>query len=68
LGGKEVNQVNAVPDKNIGNNLILKTLLLLASPYCTRNWPICSNVVLLSAPVNLTESGILYPGGYGIYS
>ena len=43
-----MNQVNAAPDKDIGNSCNLSTLLLLASPHYIINWPICSNVVLLS--------------------
>jgi hypothetical protein len=59
LGGKEVNQVKAVSDKDKGNILNFNVSLALVSPYCKINWPICSNVVLSSFPLNLENTGTL---------
>jgi hypothetical protein len=56
---REVNQVKAVLDKDKGNILNFSASLALASPYCKINWPIGSNVVLSSSPLNLENSGTL---------
>jgi hypothetical protein len=52
LGGREVNQIKAVPDNDKGNILNFNVSLALASPHCKINWPTCSNVVLPSSPLN----------------
>jgi hypothetical protein len=54
-----VNHVKAVPDNNKGNILSFNVSLALASPHCIINWPICSNVVLPSSPLNLENLGTL---------
>jgi hypothetical protein len=55
LGAREVNKVKAVSDNDKANILNFNASLALASPHCKINWPICSNVVLPSFPLNLKK-------------
>jgi hypothetical protein len=59
LGVREINPVKVVPDKDKGNILNFNASLALASPHCKINWPIYSNAVLPSSPLNLENSGTL---------
>ena len=61
LGASDVNQVNAILDKDKGNSFNLKTSDVLTSLHYAKNCPTCSKVDLPSSPVNLTKSGILIP-------
>jgi hypothetical protein len=66
--GREVNQLKAAPMRDNGTILILCTLVMPTSLTYTRNYPICSYMVLASSPVNLARSGTRKPCRYGIVS
>ena len=68
LGGNDVIQEKANPDKDKGDNLIFNASVAPASPHYTEDRLICSTVVVLSCPVNLVNSGDLYWLGIGIKS
>ena len=64
LGAKELNQEKAVPVKDKENKRTFNSFIELASPNYARYWLTCSKVLLLSSPLNFTNSGNLKPAGY----
>ena len=68
LGGNEINQVKADPDKDDENRRTLNSSLLAASPHWMMNLLTCSIVDVSSYRENLVKSGTLYRFGSGIKS
>ena len=68
LGGDEINQVKADPDKDDENKRTLNSSLLAASPHWMMNLLTCSIVDVSSCPENLVKYGTLYQFGSGIKS
>ena len=62
--GKEENHENAEPVNDKGNKHTFNSFSEPASPNCAKYWLTFSHVVFVPSPLNLTKSGILYPGGH----
>jgi hypothetical protein len=56
---------NAVPIKDNENKRTRNAYVLVNSPNCAKNWPMCSCVFFPGSPENFANSGILVPCGYG---
>ena len=68
LGGNDMNQVKADPDKDDENKRTLNSSLLAASPHWMMNMLTCSMVDVSSCLENLVKLGTFYRFGSGIRS
>ena len=67
-GDNDENQEKAVLVSDKENKDTFNASLKLASPSYATYWLMCSQVVLLSSPLNLTKSETSRPMGYGTKS